>query len=194
VTVPAGRPSQRPTLRVVAGSRPTPGRLPFALLVGGILIGGLVALLMLHTLAAQDAFRVHALQQQLSGLTDQEQQLTVTAQQLESPTRLAARARSLGMRPSRVTSYRRLRDGRQVAVMQAPVVAPAPAVTPSSPTPSRRSDAATRAHPGGGTAARSATAHHARTTAPSARRPGKTATGTTGTDSKGSRPGHPTHR
>lgn len=132
------RPAPRPAapLRLAAGrvgaeAATSRGRLPFALLITAILVTGLVALLMLHTLAAQDAFRVHALNEQLSNLQDQEQQLRVANDRLSSPDRLLARARALGMRPMRLSSYQRLRDGRTIATATV-VPPPAPVVTASA--------------------------------------------------------------
>lgn len=108
---------------------PAGGRLPFAMLVGAILVAGLVGLLMLHTLAAQDAFRVHDMAQRLSALSDQEQQLRLENQQLQAPDRLQSRAAALGMRPTSVSGFRRLHDGRAVGVVS-PVLPPPVSVHP----------------------------------------------------------------
>jgi len=119
------------------------GRLPFAILVGGILGAGLVALLLLHTMAAQDAFRLHDLQRQAADLRDTQQQLQVAGQQLQAPAALAARARQLGMVPTGSISFVKLRSGRVVGVTHA-AQAPAP---PPSPAPSA-SKATAGAKPG----------------------------------------------
>ena len=66
---------RRPALRVVPHRVAIAGRLPFAIVVGGILATGLIALLLLHTMAAQDAFRLHDLQRQAAELRDTQQQL-----------------------------------------------------------------------------------------------------------------------
>ena len=116
----------RQPLRVVAQRSLPAGPLPFALLVSGVLGAGLVVLLMLHTLAAQDAFTVHKLQRQAAALGDVEQQLSVANQQAQAPSALAARARALGMVPTGSLQVVRHRDGRIVAVASA-VPAPAPA-------------------------------------------------------------------
>jgi outer membrane murein-binding lipoprotein Lpp len=108
------------------------GRTPFAVLVGGILLAGLMALLLVHTLAAQDAFRVHDLNQRLATLKDSEQQLAISAQQAASPTELRARAEALGMRPSQIDGYRHTKDGRVVGTLTAipqSVIAPVPTPT-----------------------------------------------------------------
>lgn len=130
----ATRPSVKPALRLVAAPRAAASRLPFALLVAAILGSGLVALLMLHTLAAQDGFTVHKLQRQAAGLADLEQQLSVANQQAQAPSTLAARARALGMVPTGDLRILRRRDGRLVAVATAVAVtrpAAKPAATPS---------------------------------------------------------------
>src|SRR3954465_2531693 len=119
---PQPRPARvqpRPALRLVAAPRAAAARLPFALLVAGILGSGLVALLMLHTLAAQDGFTLHKLQRQSAALSDLEQQLTVANQQAQAPSSLATRARALGMVPTGDLHVLRRRDGRVVAVATA---------------------------------------------------------------------------
>ena len=133
----------RPALRLVAAPRAAAARLPFALLVAGILGSGLVALLMLHTLAAQDGFTLHKLQKQSAGLADLEQQLTVANQQAQAPSSLAARARAIGMVPTGDLRIIRRHDGRVVAVATAMVLArPAAAPTAAaSPAPSASASA-----------------------------------------------------
>jgi len=133
----------RPALRLVAAPRAAAARLPFALLVAAILGSGLVALLMLHTLAAQDGFTLHKLQRQSAGLADLEQQLTVANQQAQAPSSLAARARAIGMVPTGDLRIVRRRDGRVVAVATAMVI-PRPA---STPTPSASATADAKAQP-----------------------------------------------
>lgn len=113
---PVPRAGTRPrTELVVVSSRRVVGRTPFVLLVGGLMLGGLVALLLLHTLAAQDAFHQTSLQQRLAALTDAEQHLEQQVQLDSAPAALQARAKALGMVPSVVTGYHRLADGRVVA-------------------------------------------------------------------------------
>ena len=76
----AARAPAPPALRVVASGPVVLRRLPFAFAVGTLLAVGLIGLLMLHTMAAQDAFRLHDLQHQLSALDDTEQQLAAANQ------------------------------------------------------------------------------------------------------------------
>jgi cell division protein FtsB len=123
----------RPKLVVVPTQRVV-GRTPFVLLVGGLLLAGLLSLLMLHTLAAQDSFRQTSLQQQLGNLTDTEQRLEQQVQLDSAPAALRARARALGMVPSVITGYHQRPNGRTVAhEIAAPVVA-APVVTTTTKT------------------------------------------------------------
>jgi hypothetical protein len=133
----------RARLSVVSAARATAGRTPFVVLVVGVLAVGLLGLLMLHTLAAQDAFRLHDLQRQAAALGDTEQQLAVADQQLQAPTSLADRAHALGMVPTGALAFVRL-HGRTVGVATAvPVARPAPAATPTpSATAAGRNSAA----------------------------------------------------
>jgi hypothetical protein len=122
----------RPRLVVMAPQRTTAGRLPFVILVGAVLISGLVGVLLLHTIAAQDAFRVTSLQQRLATLTDQEQQAAELVAADSSPTALEARAVALGMEPTALTAFHRRSDGRAVGVQSPVYVAPpAPKLTKS---------------------------------------------------------------
>jgi hypothetical protein len=128
----------RARLRLVATRPLTVGRLPFALLVGGILATGLVALLLLHTLAAQDAFRLQDLQRQHAELADVEQELALAEQQRQAPSALAARARALGMVPTGSIAFVRPgKHGKIVGVVH-PAVAPAPVAPAPTPEPSEQ--------------------------------------------------------
>jgi hypothetical protein len=126
----ASRPvaKSRPRLVLVAPPRSSAGRLPFAILIGAVLVGGLVTLLMLHTIAAQDGFTVNKLQAQQKVLNDQLQSLQTQVQTDSSPTTLREQAAALGMVPSVVNSYHRMKDGR-VKGLLSPVVAAAPVTT-----------------------------------------------------------------
>jgi hypothetical protein len=120
----------RPRLVVVAPQRSTAGRLPFVILVCAVLISGLVGVLLLHTIAAQDAFRVTGLQQRLATLTDQEQQEAQLVAADSSPTALETRAVALGMEPTVLSAFHRRGDGRAVGVQTPVYVAPpAPKLT-----------------------------------------------------------------
>lgn len=90
----------RPNLRVVA---PVPSRAPRTpfLLFSMLLVGaGLVLLLVLNTVVAQDAFTLHDLDRTTAALAEQEQRLREEIAALEAPNDLALRAASLGLVPA----------------------------------------------------------------------------------------------
>lgn len=148
----------RVPLRLATEHVGTVGRAPFVLLLSTILATGLITLLMLHTLAAQDAFRLHAMQWRAAALSEEQQQLAVAVQREQDPTALAARARRLGMVPAGTLAFIRLRDGRILGAARTagrPTPSPTPTVTASvSPTPSTSSRPTASARP--------TTAHHRR--------------------------------
>jgi hypothetical protein len=133
--------SRRPSLRLVAARPFTAARLPFAIFIGAVLAAGLVALLLLHTMAAQDAFRLQALQRESAALDDTEEQLAVVNQQHEAPAALGARARALGMVPTGSIAYVDLHHhGKVVGVVQAAQPPPPPPAPSASPSPSASTD------------------------------------------------------
>jgi type II secretory pathway pseudopilin PulG len=152
-TRPASRPAARPSgspaarsvgyLRLVATRRSHAARAPFVAVVVGILAAGLLGLLLLNTVLAQDAFRLHALQLQSHALADQEQQLQRDVEHLQSPQTLASRATALGMVPGGPPAFLRLPDGKVLGdAVPAPAapppaapVAPKTATTTSTSTP-----------------------------------------------------------
>lgn len=91
----AGRPARRPIARTSNAPR-----VPFALLVGGLLVGGLVLLLALNTASAANELR-------RSALAGKDQEVSVDVAQLRNevaassaPGNLAAAAEQLGMVPA----------------------------------------------------------------------------------------------
>lgn len=123
---------QRPRaeLRLVPGVA-RPPRAPFVLLILALLAFGLLALLMLNTVLAQDAFRLHDLQRRSLVMVDRQQALDQLLARQRTPALLASRAAALGMVPGSAESFIRLADGRVVAVLS-----PAPGVAPVRPKPS----------------------------------------------------------
>jgi hypothetical protein len=109
------------------------GRLPFLIVVGAVLVTGLVGVLLLHMLAAQDAYRATALQQRLATLSDQEQQLNMTVESDSSPETLRARAVALGMVPTTVGNFHKLKDGRAVGLQTPVYIPPPPPPVPTHP-------------------------------------------------------------
>lgn len=118
-------------LRLVTARRSTAARAPFVAVVVLILAAGLLGLLLLNTILAQDAFTLHALQVQGRVLADREQSLQREVERLESPQSLAARAASLGMVPGGTRAFLELPSGRVLGVA-APGEAPPP-VVPAAP-------------------------------------------------------------
>lgn len=72
-------------------------RAPFVVLLLVLLASALVGLLLLNTASAQDSFRLHTLQDEDAALQQQQEALTSLADGLDDPSRLAARAASLGL-------------------------------------------------------------------------------------------------
>jgi cell division protein FtsB len=121
----------RPNLRVVT---PVPSRAPrtpfvlFSMLVVG---AGLVGLLVLNTVVAQDAFTVHDLGANAAALAEREQRLQQEVAALEAPAAVAQRAKQLGLVPAGDPVFLRP-DGR---VLGHPVPATAPPPPPPPPAP-----------------------------------------------------------
>jgi len=126
----------RARVQVVAPSRARPKRAPFVGLIVFLLAGGLLGLLLLNTMLAQDAFTVTQLQRQVASLQDRQEALAQSVERLGAPSRLARRAHLLGMVPSQNPVFLRSSDGHVVGV-PAPGgwsgVAPATQPTPPPP-------------------------------------------------------------
>jgi hypothetical protein len=80
-------------------------RAPFVALLLVLLAGGLVALLLLNTASAQDAFKLHALQSQEAAVAQEIQTYTSKGDGLDDPAVLAARAAALGMIPGGIPIF-----------------------------------------------------------------------------------------
>ncbi|MBK5308059.1 MAG: hypothetical protein JJD92_15345 [Frankiaceae bacterium] len=148
LTRPAARPSARSAayLRLVATRRSSAARAPFIAVVVGILAVGLLLLLLLNTVLAQDAFRLHSLQVQGRQLADQEQALQREVERLQSPASLANRAGALGMVPGGPPAFLRLADGKVIGAAVPGQAAPPP-VVPSKPAPAAKPATAKKAQP-----------------------------------------------
>ena len=102
----------RPELKIVSPLRAEKAsRGVFALLVGGLLGAGLIVMLVINTSLASGAFVVSELQTQKSELTVQAQALAKEVDAMSSPANLEAKARALGMQPSRNPVFLNLGDG-----------------------------------------------------------------------------------
>ena len=106
---------ERARLTVVpqrAMGRTQAARTPFAILVIGMLVAGVVGLLMFNTNMQQASFRATALQKQAAELTAKQQSLSMELDQLRDPQRLAVAAKGLGMVAPAQPAFIRLSDGR----------------------------------------------------------------------------------
>jgi cell division protein FtsL len=106
----------RARVQVAAPTRTRPRRAPFVVLIVTLLGGGLIALLLLNMVLAQDAFTVTQLQLQVSQMQDRQEALAQQVDRLGSPQRLAQRAHALGMVVSPNPVFLRSTDGRVVGV------------------------------------------------------------------------------
>ena len=129
-------PARRPALRVVT---PVPSRAPRApfVLFSMLLVGaGLVGLLVLNTVVAQDAFTLHDLDRETAALAEREQLLREEVAALEAPAAVADRASELGLvsagDPVFVTADGRVLGNPVAATAPPPPPPPAPSPTASA--------------------------------------------------------------
>jgi hypothetical protein len=87
-------------------------RMPFVLLVLGLLGGGLVCLLVVNTTLGATSFRLSQLQRDNAKLSLQEQSLQGKIQNEQAPQQIAQRAYQLGMRAEDNVTILDLRNGR----------------------------------------------------------------------------------
>lgn len=134
--LPKEAPKRTSPLRVVPPRRSSAAKAPFAVMLVVLLGGGLLGLLLLNTLVAQQSFSIHDLSAKDKALQQREQDLSSQVQALEAPASLAARATALHMVPSGPPAFLRLSDGKVLGDPQAgaaPTVVK-PVVKPAAPT------------------------------------------------------------
>ena len=95
-------------------SRSRAPRMPFILLLVGLLGGALVSLLVISTTLAQGSFRITSLQEQNAELARQAQILTNQVAQAGNPAVIANQAEKLGMRPNPHLGFVDLKSGKIV--------------------------------------------------------------------------------
>ena len=135
--------SARTPRRSVLSLVPSPiqaRRAPFVALLLVLLAGGLVALLLLNTASAQDAFKLHALQSKEAALEQDMQVYSSMGDGLDNPAALAARATALGMIPGDIPVFLAqgaalppgaIRVGNEAYIPGPPPVVPTPQASPS---------------------------------------------------------------
>ncbi|TQN31992.1 hypothetical protein FHX37_1917 [Haloactinospora alba] len=97
-----------------AGTGPKAPRMPFVLLILGLLGGALVSLLALRTVLIEDAFAISRLEQQNSELSNQEEKLRERVVELESAGSLASSAEELGMEQGEAPVFINLETGEVI--------------------------------------------------------------------------------
>ncbi len=108
------RPIAGPVMGRATRPRTRSPRMPFILLLVGLLGGALVCLLVISTTLAQGAFRITNLQEQNANLARQQQILTNEVAQAGNPAVIAQEARQLGMRPNPRLGFIDLKTGKIV--------------------------------------------------------------------------------
>ena len=130
---PAARP--RPQLRAVPAPPWRAPLAPFVIVAVALVVAGLLALLMLNTLVAEDSFRVRQLEQETTRLREQEQVLLAEVARLDAPAVLARKAvRDLGMVPAGSPAFI-LPDGKILGDPGRPAVATPPTRPVTAPVP-----------------------------------------------------------
>lgn len=194
-TVP--RPSPRPPRRSLAAAPEPRGRAPrarFVVLVLALLGGGLVGLLLLNTALAQGAFTVNDLQRQNVLLTEHQQAVQRTLEQVQQPGNLAARARALGMVPGGTPAFLQVPGGKVLGVPHVATTAPAAAAPAPVPAPTAAPGA--KANPKPSTAAKPSASAKPAPSAKSAKpgasaKPAPSAKATTPPSAKATTPAEP---
>jgi len=111
---PGPRPGARPTPRRVSTAPRTGAgnRMPFFILVCGLLSGALVSALVISTTLAAGSFQITNLQQSDTALAKQRQQLEAEVSAAQSAQVIEQRASELGMRPLSELQFLNLKSGK----------------------------------------------------------------------------------
>lgn len=123
VFAPSTRPvreDRRRILRLVPPPRPRMARVPFLLVLIGLVGVGMVGLLLLNTGLQNQAFEASLLRQEAAQTSYKQGELAQLAIEAESTRELSRKATELGMRPNQGVAFIELPDGR---ISGEPVVA-----------------------------------------------------------------------
>lgn len=102
----------RARLSVVPRQDRAAGKVPFVILVGLVLLGGVVGLLMFNTHMQKSSFYVSSLQTKATDLHEQAQQMRLDLEKARDPQALAEWALANGMVPPDSPAFLRLSDGK----------------------------------------------------------------------------------
>ena len=122
-----------PALRPVPTQQRGLGRLPFMLILAGVLVVGLVGLLMLQTRVQEQSFEVRQLQTKATELSYRQAQLEAQVQQKATPAEIARQATALGMVPNPYSVYIDVRTGSVLGTQKAVKGNEVPYITYRSP-------------------------------------------------------------
>ena len=132
-------PRQKAQETTTSGLRPVPtqqgglGRLPFMLILAGVLVAGLVGLLMLQTRVQEQSFEVRQLQTKATELLYRQAQLNADVQQKATPAEIARQATALGMVPNPYAVYIDVRTGTIIGAQKVVRGNEVPYITYTSP-------------------------------------------------------------
>jgi hypothetical protein len=133
-----GRPHQpaNPRRVPIRGHQPKHApRVPFALLVVGLIVGGLCALLALNTASAANELNRHGLATKDSDVAAQVEQLRNQVAKSAAPGSLGSAAAALGMVPAGAPAFLRVGANGKVTVLGSPAPATSPPTPPPPPPP-----------------------------------------------------------
>jgi hypothetical protein len=105
-----------PRLRVAPPMPISAPRAPFIAVVIAIVVAGVIGILLINTKTNENAFEISKLQDQKTGLDNQQQKLQNQIAGYESTGNLDAAARRLGLVKADTPAYIRLPDGRVIGV------------------------------------------------------------------------------
>jgi outer membrane biosynthesis protein TonB len=125
-------PAVRPDLRPGAGPKHAP-RVPFALLVGGLVIGGMCALLALNTASAANELARHQIAGKDSDVSGQLEQVRNQVAASAAPGSLGQAATALGMVPAGAPAFLKIGADGKVVLLGSPAPATAPPPPPPAP-------------------------------------------------------------
>ncbi|MBV1852465.1 hypothetical protein [Catellatospora tritici] len=115
---PAEEPVRRPRLRLAPPVPVAAPRTPFVLLIVLVVVAGVLGILVLNTKIAESGLQLTDLKHKQAQLDLREQQVSQEIAEAESPGRLEAAAKRLGLVPAGSPAFIRLPDGKIIGVPQ----------------------------------------------------------------------------